>query len=67
LTLSGVSQAYGIRGWVQKVADQPVVSENFYSVQLQDLVGNPLSESVVLTTSNSCVQNLITINFIQNH
>jgi hypothetical protein len=67
LTLSGVSQAYGIRGWVQKVADQPAASENYYTLQLQDLVGNPLSDSIVLTTSSSCAQNLITVNFIQNH
>jgi hypothetical protein len=67
LTLSGVSQAYGIRGWVQKVADEPAISGGYYSVQLQDMVGNPLSESIVLTTSGSCAQNLITVNFIQNH
>ena len=58
LTLSGVSQAYGIRGWVQKVADGPQATESFYSVRLEDLVGNPLSASVVLTTSSSCASSL---------
>ncbi len=67
LTLSGMSQAYGIRGWVQKVAEGPAASQDYYSVRLEDLVGNPLSASVALTTSGSCDQNLVTVNFIQDH
>ena len=67
LTLSGASQAYDIPGWVQQVADQPAASGGFYTVQLQDMVGNLLSEPVVLTTTFSCAQNLVTINFVQNH
>ena len=67
LTLSGAAQVYGIPGWVQKVADQPTSTQSFYSVQLQDTVGNPLSEAVAITTTSSCAQNLVTVNFIQNH
>jgi hypothetical protein len=67
LTLSGASQEYGIPGWAQKVADYPTSTQSFFSVQLQDAFGNPLSAAVVLTTASSCAQNLVTINFVQNH
>ncbi len=67
LTLSGASQEYSIPGWVQKVADLPASSAGYYTVQLQDSLGNILSAPVALTTTVSCGQNLITINFVQNH
>ena len=67
LTLSGASLEYGIRGWVQKVADQPASTQGYYTVQLQDALGNPLSAAIPLTTTASCGQNLVLINFIQNH
>jgi hypothetical protein len=67
LTLSGASQEYSIPGWVQKVADQPTSTLSYYTVQLQDALGNILSAPVVVTTTSSCAQNLVTINFIQNH
>ena len=67
LTLSGASQEYGIPGWIQKVGDQPAVTRGFYTVQLQDVAGHPLSDVVAVTTSATCAQNMVTINFIQNH
>ena len=48
LTLSGASQEYNIQGWVQKVADQPASTQGYYTVQLQDTLGNPLSAPVVV-------------------
>jgi len=67
LTLSGASQEYSIPGWVQKVADLPASSADYYTVQLQDSLGNILSAPVALTTTASCSKNLVTINFVQNH
>jgi hypothetical protein len=67
LVLSGSSQEFGIKGWVDKVADRPASSRGFYSVQLQDAVGNPLSDAISLETFNDCRRNLITLNFVQNH
>ncbi len=67
LTLSGASQEYSIPGWVQKVADLPASTSGYYTVQLQDSLGNPLSAAVGLTTTVNCAQNLVTINFVQNH
>jgi len=67
LVLSGSSQEFGIKGWVDKVADRPASSGGFYSVQLQDAVGNPLSDAISLETFNDCKRNLVTLNFVQNH
>ena len=67
LTLSGASLDYDIPGWVQKVASQPAGTQGYYTVQLQDVMGNPLSERVPLTTILNCAQNMVLINFIQNH
>ena len=67
LTLSGASQEYSIPGWVQKVADQPGSTTGYYTVQLEDSFFNPLSAQIPLTTTNSCSQNLVIINFVQNH
>jgi hypothetical protein len=67
LVLSGSSQEFGIQGWVDKVADRPAASRGFYTVQLQDTVGNPLSDVISLDTFNDCQRNLITLNFVQNH
>lgn len=67
LVLSGSSQVFGIKGWVDQVADHPASSRGFYTVQLQDSVGNPLSDVIGLDTFNDCKRNLITLNFVQNH
>ena len=67
LTLSGASLDYDIPGWVQKVASQPAGTQGYYTVQLQDVMGNPLSERVAVTTILNCAQNMVLINFIQNH
>lgn len=67
LTLSGASQAYDIPGWVQQVGDRPAITGGYYSVQLQDMLGNPLSDVIMPTTSGSCAENLVTVNFVQNH
>ncbi len=67
LTLGGASLEYSIPGWVQKVADQPSSTQGYYTVQLQDAMGNPLSERVAVSTAGNCAQNMVLINFIQNH
>jgi len=67
LVLSGSSQEFGIQGWVDKAADRPSTTRGFYTVQLQDTVGNPLSDVIGLETFNDCKRNLVTINFVQNH
>ncbi len=66
LLLSGNAQVYGINGWVQKVADRPSATSRFYAVQLQDFVGNALSETVTVPTFGDCARNLILVNFAQN-
>jgi len=67
LLLSGSSQAYGIPGWAQKVANQPANTNGAYTVQVQDTIGNPLSSVVTVQTFKDCTRNLATINFVQNH
>jgi hypothetical protein len=67
LVLSGSSQRFNIKGWVDQVSDRPANSNGFYAVQLQDAVGNPLSPAISLNTFNDCRRNLITVNFVQNH
>lgn len=67
LVLSGASQEFGIKGWVDKVAERPAGTRGFYTVQLQDTVGNPLSDVIGLDTFNDCTRNLVTLNFVQNH
>ncbi len=67
LLLSGSSQLFGIKGWVDQVAARPAATNGFYTVQLQDAVGNPLSDAISLGTFNDCARNLGTLNFVQNH
>lgn len=67
LLLSGSSQEYGIKGWVQKVASQPASTNSAYTLQVQDTIGNPLSPVVTVQTFKDCTKNLATLNFVQNH
>lgn len=67
LVLSGSSQEYGIKGWVQKVSSQPANTTSKYSVQVLDTIGNPLSPAITVQTFKDCSKNLATVNFVQNH
>jgi len=67
LVLSGSSQEYGIKGWVQKVSSQPANTTSAYTIQVLDTIGNPLSSVIPVPTFKDCTKNLATINFVQNH
>jgi len=67
LVLSGSSQEYGIKGWVQKVASQPANTNGAYTLQVLDTIGNPLSPTTTVQTFKDCARNLATVNFVQNH
>lgn len=67
LVLSGSSQEYGIKGWVQKVANQAANTNGTYTLQVLDTLGNPLSSTISVQTFKDCSKNLVTVNFVQNH
>jgi hypothetical protein len=67
LVLSGSAQEYGIKGWVQKVANQPANTNGAYTLQVLDTLGNPLSSTLSVQTFKDCSKNLVTVNFVQNH
>lgn len=65
LLLSGNARSFGFNGWLEQVANQPTTTTGFYSLQLQDPLGNALSPTVPMPTFADCARNLITVNFVQ--
>ena len=66
LALTGGSTILGPGGYVVKLTDQPIASENTLWIQLFDLGGAPLSEKIYFSTfadSAKCEKNLVIINF----
>jgi hypothetical protein len=62
----GGAPAYGPSGWEQFLGfDSPVVRD--YSVQLETANGTAVSQVYRVTSRASCNQNLIRLDFVQNH
>ncbi len=61
----GGAPAYSPSGWEQFVTDEPLV--NTYNVQLETVSGTAVSQVYTIQTRDNCNQNLVRIDFIQNH
>ena len=61
----GGAPAYSPSGWEQFVNNQPTVAT--YNVQLETVSGTAVSQVYSIQTHNSCNQNLVRVDFIQNH
>lgn len=64
-TLSGTASNLGPAGYVFDLADRPIESDETLWIQLNDTAGVPLSDPVYLTTSNSCEENFVLVNWTQ--
>lgn len=61
----GSAPAYGPSGWEQFVFNSIVIRT--YKVQLETPQGTPVSQVYTVQTRASCNENLLQINFVQNH
>lgn len=61
----GSAPDYGPSGWEQFVFDSPVVRN--YNVQLETPSGTAVSQIYRVQTRDNCTENLLQINFVQNH
>lgn len=64
-TLSGSAPELGPAGYVFDLADRPIASEETLWIQLNDTAGVPLSDPVYLTTTTSCEENFVLVNWRQ--
>jgi hypothetical protein len=65
--VTGSKPAYGSSGYELPINDHAVQTTNVYRVQLRNQSNAPLSDTYVINTSSACNQNLILVNFVQNH
>ena len=63
--LVGSAPDYGPSGWEQFVFDSPVMRD--YNVQLESPSGTAVSQIYRVQTRPNCNENLLQINFVQNH
>ncbi|MCB8939544.1 MAG: hypothetical protein H6654_15855 [Ardenticatenaceae bacterium] len=63
--LVGNAPDYGPSGWEQFVFDSPVMRD--YNVQLETPSGTAVSQIYHVQTKPTCDENLLQINFVQNH
>ena len=61
----GGAPAYSPSGWEQFVNNSPIIAT--YNVQLETTSGTAVSQVYSIQTRNSCNQNLVRVDFIQNH
>lgn len=61
----GSAPSYGPSGWEQFVFDSPVMRD--YNVQLESPNGTAVSQIYRVQTRPNCNENLLQINFVQNH
>lgn len=61
----GGAPNYGPSGWEQFVFDSPVMRD--YNVQLESPNGTAVSQIYRVQTRPNCTENLLQINFVQNH
>jgi hypothetical protein len=66
LTDPDIDLAYGPGGFEITLTDQAVATESEAWIQLYNLVGEPLSDRVMLKTYDDCLKNLILMNFSQD-
>ena len=64
-TFTGGALNYGPSGWEVYLNDRPQVAT--YRIQLFSPAGTPVSAVFEFQTWASCTQNLVIINFVQNH
>lgn len=64
-TLSGSAPALGPSGYLFDLGNQPVASEGTLWLQLNDTAGVPLSDQFFVTTTESCEENLVLVNWRQ--
>jgi hypothetical protein len=64
-SLTGSAPDLGPAGYVFNVSDHPIASDETLWVQLNDASGVPLSDPVYLTTSDSCDENMVLVNWKQ--
>jgi hypothetical protein len=63
--ITGSAPAIGPSGYVFDLADKPIVSDNTLWIQLNDGTGAPLSDMVIFSTSDSCDENFVMVNWRQ--
>ncbi len=61
----GSAPDYGPSGWEQFVFDSPVMRD--YNVQLESPNGTAVSQVYRVQTHTTCNENLLQLNFVQNH
>lgn len=61
----GSAPDYGPSGWEQFVFDSPVMRD--YNVQMESSNGTAVSQIYRVQTRTECTENLLQINFVQNH
>lgn len=64
-SVAGSAPNLGPGGYVFNVSDHPIASDGTLWIQLNDTAGVPLSEPVYLTTSESCEENFVLVNWKQ--
>lgn len=61
----GGARNYGPSGWEIYLDNKPKVAT--FRIQLLSPAGTPVSEVIEVQTWASCTQNLVIVNFVQNH
>lgn len=64
-SLTGSAQQLGPAGYLFNVSDHPIASSETLWLQLNDTAGVPLSDPIYLTTSDSCDENFVLVNWKQ--
>lgn len=62
---AGSATNYSPSGWEQSLFDSPVIRD--YNVQLESANGTAVSQAYRIQTRSSCNQNLVRLDFVQNH
>lgn len=62
---AGSAADYSPSGWEQFLFDSPVIRD--YTVQLESTNGTAVSQAYRIQTRSSCNQNLVRLDFVQNH
>lgn len=62
---AGSAADYSPSGWEQFLFDSPVIRD--YNVQLESANGTAVSQAYRIQTRASCNQNLVRVDFVQNH
>jgi hypothetical protein len=64
LSITGIDSGYGPGGYEIQLADEPINSDLETWIQLKDASGQSVSPQVYLQTFDTCLQNLILLNFV---